>query len=237
MSILCIPAFDSAFKIPTRIRSNLFPTEAVSVNDLVDFCMPSLSNNLGLDKKNATEYFSNQAPNIDDISTFVRIPAPPIQVLQALAHASPAMLQAGHRSICSVHLHSTTPHRFPLWIIEYWCEIANLGASREWWSHALTALEERRQIWTDERPEARRQVNYSIVEEVSDRLASLPWSGTIRGFSNPEPIHTIATYAMPRAWFSDVHEHQMLDLLRTDVLNSLRRKDIEVENLDFFKKI
>ncbi|KAH7908916.1 hypothetical protein BJ138DRAFT_990150, partial [Hygrophoropsis aurantiaca] len=65
-------------------------------------------------------------------------------------------------------------------------------------------------------------------------LASLPWSGNIRGFDNPEPIHRLATYAT-RGWLGTTHEDQMLDLLRRDLHRGSTSHKTVIENLAFSK--
>ncbi|KAI0691351.1 hypothetical protein C8T65DRAFT_526915, partial [Cerioporus squamosus] len=65
-------------------------------------------------------------------------------------------------------------------------------------------------------------------------LSTLSWSGLIRGFDNPEPIETLATYAT-RDWLSDTHENQMLDLLRIAVTRRPEGERFEVENIAFWK--
>jgi hypothetical protein len=63
-------------------------------------------------------------------------------------------------------------------------------------------------------------------------LSNLPWFGNIQGFDNEEPISTLARYVTHK-WLTDVHENQMLDLLRRHVLLNPATQTIEVENLAF----
>lgn len=70
-----------------------------------------------------------------------------------------------------------------------------------------------------------------VMQEAYNVLSYLPWSGNVCGFDDNEPLHTLATYAS-RAWLSTLHENQMLDLLRHDLL--LTRSNIEIGNMAFF---
>ena len=69
------------------------------------------------------------------------------------------------------------------------------------------------------------------MQEGYDVLSYLPWSGNICGFDDDEPLHTLAVYAS-REWFSTMHENQMLNLLRCDLL--LKRSNVEIGNMAFF---
>jgi hypothetical protein len=71
----------------------------------------------------------------------------------------------------------------------------------------------------------------TVMQEAYDVLSYLPWSGNICGFDDDEPLHALAMYAS-RAWLSTLHENQMLDLLRRDLL--LTRSNIEIGNMAFF---
>ncbi|TFK83070.1 hypothetical protein K466DRAFT_499153 [Polyporus arcularius HHB13444] len=74
----------------------------------------------------------------------------------------------------------------------------------------------------------------TIVDDVRAILATVPWAGLVRGFDNGEPLHQLATYAT-RRWFSDVHENQLLDLLRLAVGRHPEGRRTEVENIAFWK--
>ena len=72
------------------------------------------------------------------------------------------------------------------------------------------------------------------MQDAYDVLSYLPWTSDICGFDNSDPLPTVATYAS-RSWLTTIHEDQMLDLLRHDLL--LRGSKAEIENMAFFPKL
>ncbi|KAG0701715.1 hypothetical protein DFH29DRAFT_1000024 [Suillus ampliporus] len=65
---------------------------------------------------------------------------------------------------------------------------------------------------------------------------SISWFGNVKGFENSEPIWNLARYATDQ-WLSNVHENQMIDLLRCDLRFHQDGRLIEVEHTYFFKSI
>lgn len=64
-----------------------------------------------------------------------------------------------------------------------------------------------------------------VMQEAYNMLSCLPWYGNIRGFDDSEPLYRLATYAS-REWLATLHENQMLDLLRRDLLFTGSRTEI-----------
>ncbi|KZP26172.1 hypothetical protein FIBSPDRAFT_1005451, partial [Athelia psychrophila] len=81
-----------------------------------------------------------------------------------------------------------------------------------------------------------KESTHSLIEEVYSSLATLSWSGKTRGFSNDEPISTLAAYAT-RHWLSDAQEDQMLDLLRTDIRLDPLKPAFNIKGTHFVSKI
>jgi hypothetical protein len=117
--------------------------------------------------------------------------------------------------------------RVPLWIITYWTEIINLRGLREPWVRAEAALRKRKKG---------SKHSCSLIDETYSALSTLQWSGNIHGFDNDEPINHLAKYAMHQ-WLTDVHENQMLDILRHELLLDQSSSGIEVESLEFIHYI
>ncbi|KAG1768439.1 hypothetical protein EV702DRAFT_1203278 [Suillus placidus] len=58
-------------------------------------------------------------------------------------------------------------------------------------------------------------------------------SGTLNGFAVVEPVVKLAVYATDD-WLFDVHENQMLDLLRRRIQRQPQSQKIEIENIYFY---
>ena len=102
---------------------------------------------------------------------------------------------------------------------------------REWrspWLKADDYLRHRQQFRRDKNAAA----SHSLIDEVYSNLTSLAWAGDVRGFSEHEPVHKLATYATHN-WLSSVHENQMLDLLRTEIRLDRTRPRIVIKSTDF----
>jgi hypothetical protein len=78
--------------------------------------------------------------------------------------------------------------------------------------------------------------NPELVTDVFKALSTMPWYGNVEGFSNMDPVSTLATY-VTRGWFSDVHVNQCLDLLRRTLMVDPTKAKAEIENLAFMHKL
>jgi hypothetical protein len=108
-------------------------------------------------------------------------------------------------------------------------EVSNL--QKTWktpWVQAEDYLSVRQQWWKGKSAVA----SHQIIDEVYDALGTLPWAENVKGFSNDEPIYSLATYTTQN-WLSDVHENQMLDLLRMEIKFDPTRPPVITENLEF----
>lgn len=78
----------------------------------------------------------------------------------------------------------------------------------------------------------------SLVQKTYAALASILWSGIIRGFPFPNEVTT--DYCIPyltTQWLTDEHEMQMLDLLKTDLLRSGQAAGVKVETVYFLSRL
>ncbi|KAG2748080.1 hypothetical protein P692DRAFT_20735450 [Suillus brevipes Sb2] len=69
--------------------------------------------------------------------------------------------------------------------------------------------------------------------KIYNALTCISWSGTLDGFAVAEPVVELAVYATDD-WLSDVHENQMLDLLRRRIQRQPQSQKIEIENIYFY---
>ncbi|KAG1778132.1 hypothetical protein EV702DRAFT_968606 [Suillus placidus] len=78
-----------------------------------------------------------------------------------------------------------------------------------------------------------KEETYKLIGRVMDALVILPWAGNIKGFESEGPIYELARYTT-NDWLTDVHESQMLDLLRKKVRQTPGGFKIEIENTYFY---
>ncbi|KAF8120184.1 hypothetical protein EV363DRAFT_1148160, partial [Boletus edulis] len=70
--------------------------------------------------------------------------------------------------------------------------------------------------------------SHHLVEQAYTMLGLLPWSGFVHGFENHETITHLGAY-MTQEWLSDVHEAQMLELLRDAIHWQKGTLEVEIE--------
>ncbi|KAF9035683.1 hypothetical protein BDZ89DRAFT_946813 [Hymenopellis radicata] len=76
----------------------------------------------------------------------------------------------------------------------------------------------------------------ALLDRVYDTLHSLPWAGTIHGFSVDLQMVYLSSYLSTR-WLTDEHEGQMLGLLEHDIIMSGQRRSVIIENTLFTEKL
>lgn len=69
--------------------------------------------------------------------------------------------------------------------------------------------------------------------KIYNALTCTSWSGKLGGFAVAEPVVELTAYATDE-WLLDVHENQMLDLLRRRLQRQPQQKKIEIENIYFY---
>ncbi|TFK89742.1 hypothetical protein K466DRAFT_486229 [Polyporus arcularius HHB13444] len=80
------------------------------------------------------------------------------------------------------------------------------------------------------------KTTHQFVNRVLTILSTLPWSDTLAGFSNREPITTLSRY-LSREWLSDIHENQMQDLLRSELMRDTNGLAVDLESTYFWKSL
>jgi hypothetical protein len=218
-------------RIPHNIQNQILPDPALSILEFLKFKLPIVT------KTKATylssTFFSKKPPTTPSAETIQNIPVPPPQIVAELGKSCQAEMLDGNLSVVCTHTSLASKLHLPLWIILYWTEVLSLRCKhREPWVLAKEHLR-RMTIWRGNNPAANRQ----LVDTVYNALSSLAWSGDIQGFDAKEPIYQLAHY-LSRRWFSNVHEDQMVDLLRRSIrLNQSTSGHFEIESLAFYDKI
>jgi hypothetical protein len=216
-----------ALDIPAAAQAKLLPCLALSVCELLKFPFSIVSRTTNTHPKSA--YFSGNAPTHLDASTIQKIPMPCAETVGELGRGCSTSEFLGAKSLLCAHIPSAE-YYLPLWVITFWTEVIELRTKwLEPWVHAEDALRRRKTVW---RRQTDPNVTHTLVGEVMDVLSILPWSGDVRGFDNAEPVYHLATYAT-REWFSCVHQNQMLDILRRDLMLDPQYSKIRIENLSF----
>ncbi|KAH7903900.1 hypothetical protein BJ138DRAFT_1019890 [Hygrophoropsis aurantiaca] len=219
------------FEIPAEAQKILLPTASLSVLEYIQFSLPIISNTPLVHPPSA--FFSQYDPTSMDLNIIAKIPVPPAATVNELEKACQTAVHAGAKSVLCPHSVVANNMCLPLWVLPYWTEVLDLRtSSQDRWVKAEESLRQRNNVWKKSNP-----TSCMLIQEVYDALASFPWSGNIRGFDNEEPVHHLAAYATHRSWLSDVHENQMLDMLRRDLALSPNGSRIVVENLQFMKTL
>lgn len=208
-------------EIPADLQKVLLPTPALSVTQFLQFPLPSVSPSPTVYPPSA--FFSQHAPTTDDVSLISKLPVPSIPTIQGLHQACKSTFLSENASFLCPHAPLASGLRVPLWTITYWTEVIDLRKTREPWVRAEAALRKRKKG---------SRHSSSLIDEAYLALSTLQWSGNIQGFDNEEPINHLARYATHQ-WLSDIHENQMLDILRRELLLDPTTSGIEVESLEF----
>lgn len=111
-------------------------------------------------------------------------------------------------------------------------EASELRRGHRLWSEAYDCLQERQ----GSRKGKCSEETQNLIEDVWSSFGNVPWYGTTRGFTNREPLSSLAAYATQR-WLSDVHENQMLDLLRADIRLDPSKPQVSVKGTHFVQKL
>jgi hypothetical protein len=225
-SVADLPYIHPSLRIPSPAVNYLLPDASLSVLEFLEFKLPVISSSKVLAP---AKFFSKLEPTITQTDLLCGIAMPSEETLAALGAACKSAVKSGAASVLCPHVPTPLEKCLPVWVIPYWTEAANLR--RNWrspWVKADDLLHRRQQFRRDQSVAASR----SLIDEVYNNLASLPWAGTIRGFSDEEPVHKLATYATHN-WLSTVHEHQMLDLLRVEIRLDPTRPRIIIKDTAF----
>ncbi len=225
------PSTHETLQIPSDARNSLLPSPELDIWTFLNFPLPPVAQPGSTTQPTAS--FSLADPTLPNASSIRKLLVPTSTIVQDLYRGR---LDAARQGLCSIRYvvnQSSAPVYIPLWVLTFWDEVIRLRAADgayTHWKRAEEWLRARRKVWNTKKPSE----VYSAVEDTYMRFSTLPWSGTVRGFDNQEPLHTLATYATHR-WLSDVQENQMLDLLRIAVSRRPEGHRFEVENIAFWK--
>lgn len=214
-------------QLPFDAITHLLPAPALSVLQLLDFSLPTIQSGDATIPPEA--FFHHVSPNLLDMAEIKTIPIPPINVLENLIKQHQQFLDNGAQSIRSAHMSGVHTLCLPLWVIHYWLEVVTLCTSYIIpWRCAEENLQKMSQAWKgDNAAESRK-----LVRQVYSSLDSLLWSRNIEGFSGQDPIVNLHAYATNN-WLSDIHENQMLDLLRQWLYQQQSGRQLLVKNTFF----
>jgi hypothetical protein len=186
--------------VPLDILQQGLPSQKLSIAEFLGFQVPKTSSQ-------STEdiHISNQLPDISTKESLLRIPAPSPSVIQKLLQSIQST-PVGAKSWAYLQAQSAEPIFLPLWIITYWHAVNKILEAKRCWSLADQSLKKFRHKGVTQ-----------CVDDVYQAMSSLPWSGSVQGFSEHEDIIHLHKYATTD-WLASVHENQMLDILRDDII-------------------
>lgn len=220
-------------EIPPQIQRQVFPDTSLSVLDFLKFPLPIISG--AAPQHTASQFFSNCTPTMEDVIIIQKIPIPPAKTVADLVVESKAAVLSGARSVKCQHAPSASQQNLPVWVIPYWAEVLELRSTfRKAWLQAEEFIRLRKKVWKKTVAGDSRESTDETMQQAYDMLSCLRWFGNIRGFDHEEPLYKVATYAS-RMWLSTMHEDQILDLLRRDLL--FQGSQAEIANMAFFKKL
>ncbi|KZP08149.1 hypothetical protein FIBSPDRAFT_761876 [Athelia psychrophila] len=101
---------------------------------------------------------------------------------------------------------------------------------------AWTEADDCLQAHQNSRKEKGRTESHRLIEEVYGCLHGIGWHRKTKGFSNQDPISSLARFATQR-WLSDANEDQMLDLLRTDIRRDSSNPRILIKGTHVMSKL
>lgn len=195
--------------IPIELKKILMAKEQLSITEFLQLSMPPDSPPSFI---NINSYLSTDMPDSMEPIHFTllqSIAIPLKEILDAFKALPDKKIKTSHfESICIPYL--STSLRFPLWIMTYWVSLSEVRKSQMRWKTANKALQQ--------------TISYSLSKlpirlvpsliNVQQALSKIPWSTYLRGFPGDPSVETLTTYMIPNEWLTDVHEAQLLELLR-----------------------
>lgn len=204
----------SPIAIPESIAALILPNDTLSVAELLNFRLPIPRSTSFTD---SDDYLTEETHNTEDLEEIRNLPSPPAAVVHALILA---LQETSAAAVTSSHCPRTAGKRYPLWVITYWGEVLQIRVVLERWISADNGIRTQMERLDHDEPEAGKE-----LWTACDAMLTLPWSGSISGFSAKIALHHLAAY-FTEEWLSDEHENQMLDILRDD----LRDRDHPLAN-------
>ena len=206
-------------EIPPAIQKAVLPNPTLSVLQFIAFPLPIIT--LGEAVNPVDTFFSHREPSLMNLSIIATVPLPPITTVMALLEASKGLRDLTFWSVSCPHTGASLESTLPLWVITFWAEVLSLHETQQPWIWAEDALSKWMKWWGKDS---------GLVERAYNSLSALPWSGKIEGFDDEEPINTLARYATHQ-WLTNVHEHQMLNILQHELKFDHAANGVEVGNL------
>ncbi|KZP29512.1 hypothetical protein FIBSPDRAFT_727472 [Athelia psychrophila] len=223
-------SFHPAFRFPKSAADTMLPSPTMSILEFLDFELPNVA---PTETSASAEFFSKLEPTVMEPKLLKGITVPSDATMKGLAALCKTAVTDGAVSLLCLHLTREASKRVPLWMVPYWMEVAEIRrVPRPLWMEASDTMRVRQ----GSRRGKCKESTHSLIEEVYSSLAALSWSGKTRGFSNDEPISTLAAYAT-RRWLSDANKDQMLDLLRTDIRLDPSKPKFDIKGTHFISKI
>lgn len=198
-------------EIPPGIKGSILLNKDLSVMNFLQFPLPgiareSTSSTVG----QAKSFFSTSYPTVTDPKVIQNIVLPPLPILEQI---SQDIDLTSTQSIICQHSPGFAGDRFPLWILTYWTEVAQIWPLKKIWVLAEEALETRKKnkTCTDE--------TRMLINKVYNSLACIPWGQNINGFPGTVPTECLTRY-LTDDWLIDENENQMLYLLERELARS-----------------
>ena len=136
------------------------------------------------------------------------------------------MIKTSHfESICIPYL--STSLRFPLWIITYWIALSEVRKSQIRWKTAKEAFQQ-----TISNSQLPVPLMASLIN-VQQALSKISRSTCLEGFPGNPSVETLTTYMIPNEWLTDIHEAQLLELLRRDLQQTPQKEGTNIEDVFF----
>ncbi len=132
--------------IPVEVGPLLLPSPKLSILKLLRHHLPPVAP-LSDSSLDPTKFFTNDPPNIYDVSHISRVPVPPQKVFVALRDHLQQSEKQGKRSITCLHSNISAEKAYPLWIIAYWGQLEPIRKIRDAWLLAEDYLVARSRAW------------------------------------------------------------------------------------------
>jgi len=113
--------------IPPGVKDSLLLSKGLSIIDFLQFPLPGIAAAARESTQSTAGqpkyFFSTLFPTITEPESIQKIPLPPLPILKQL---SQDIDLTSTRSIICQHAPSVAGHRFPVWILTYWTEVAQI---------------------------------------------------------------------------------------------------------------
>jgi len=225
-------------EIPHCLYSALLPHPDMSILDFLSFEFPAQFDSLfGIEHINIQEFWSKALPiciNLENVQCLRKLPIPSSAVLDSFQQEFTCLPdQHEIKSIVYNHLPSSNTAvstRFPLWVFNYWVQVSQLHAyAKGPWNRA--------QHWAANQHFTRFPERRRLSNEIHAALAHVAWAGNVHGFSDPEPVTSLACY-LSTDWLATTQINQQLDLLRRRIQRQhMPSGKHEIVTTQFFPKI